>query len=199
MRCLSVCYRITCSSKCPFRERHFLYLCHQSSSIAHNSNSDRILKKYHSCNPMLNLQTLLRTLSVPSGEIQCRRRSLVLLFLRGGISPAAAAAATGGEGAVHAAVLGRVRVSVSPSLILHAARGGEAARQAVAPGIRTGRKRPDVYKRRERDYRRRGRVISRSEVGLHTNSLQNNSRREVVAQCSFLRHDYDMTTRLEWR
>ena len=78
---------------------------------------------------------MLRTLSVPGGEIQGRRRSLVLLFLRGGIS--SAAAATGGEGAVHAAIVGRVRVP-SPSLILHA-RGGEAARQAVAPGIRTGR------------------------------------------------------------
>ena len=169
-----------------------LHICgHQSSSMAHNSDSDRMLKKYHLCNPMLNLRTLLRTLSVPGGEIQRRRRSLVLLFLRGGISPAAAA---GGEGAVHAAVLGRVRV-LSPSLILHA-RGGEAARQAVAPGIRTGRDPMCTNGERERDYRRRGRVISRSEVGLHTNSLQNNSRREVVAQCSFLRHDYDTSSPL---
>ena len=159
MRCLSVCYRITCRSKCPFRERRFLYLCHLSSSMAHNTNiqgsSDRMLKKNHSCNPT----TLLRTLSVPGGEIQCRRRSLVLLFLRGGISPAAAA--TGGEGAVHAAVLGRVRV-LSPSLILHA-RGGEAARQAVAPGIQEETRcvqtaREGLRKTRPSNFSQRGRI-----------------------------------------
>ena len=76
----------------------------------------------------------IRTLSVPG----IRRRSFDLLRRRG--KPPAAA---GGEGAVHAAIVGRVRAAAvaSASLALirrhRRRREGKPARQAVAPRIET--------------------------------------------------------------
>ena len=77
----------------------------------------------------------IRTLSVPKIR---RSRSFVLLWRRG--KPPAAA---GGEGAVHAAIVGRVRAAAvaSASLALirrhRRRREGKPARQAVAPRIET--------------------------------------------------------------